>query len=109
MTFTPNTLALCFEKRSARFRPKKFEHDVPFKDDCPVATADAVCNLGGVGLVVHEQQLKFPDIVHEELLQAVRKKMAGLLVATITNLHRADQAMCTPTQMFRRLTDGIGV
>lgn len=44
-------------------------------------------NLGGVAFVVHQQEVDLTDVVHEELLQAIGKKVASLLVATITDLH----------------------
>ena len=45
-----------------------------------------MCDLSSVALVVHQEELEFPDVGDKELLEPVGKAMAGLLVATITNL-----------------------
>ena len=47
-----------------------------------------MCDLGSVALVVHEEKVEFPYVADQELLEAVGKKVTGLLVATITNLHK---------------------
>ena len=77
---------------------------IPLKNECPVAAADVVCDLGREAFVVHEEKVNFPDVAEQELLQAIRKKVAGLescqlslresqgfsyshlLVAAVTNL-----------------------
>ena len=38
--------------------------------------------------VVHQEKVNFPDVADQELLEAVGKKVTGLLVATITNLRK---------------------
>ena len=45
-------------------------------------------NLRSESLVVHQQKIQLPDVADQELLEAVGKKVTGLLVATITNLHK---------------------
>lgn len=37
-----------------------------------------MCDFGGEGLVVHQQEVKLPDVVDNELLEAVGKEVAGL-------------------------------
>ena len=51
---------------------------LPLQDECPVAAAHVVRNLRRVGFVVHEEKVNFPDVVHQELLKAIGKEMAGL-------------------------------
>lgn len=36
--------------------------------------------------IVHHQQFKLLDIMHNELLESIRKIVTGLLVSTITNV-----------------------
>ena len=43
-----------------------------------VAAADVVRDLGRKAFVVHEEKVNFPDVVHQELLKAIGKEMAGL-------------------------------
>jgi hypothetical protein len=43
-------------------------------------------NLGGEGLVVHQQEVQLVNIMNEELFQSVGQKMTCLLVAAIPNL-----------------------
>lgn len=43
-------------------------------------------NLGREALVVQEQKVKLPDVVDEELLETTGEEVAGLLVATVTDL-----------------------
>ena len=45
-------------------------------------------DLGRKAFVVHEEKVNFPDVADQELLEAVGKKVTGLLVATITNLRK---------------------
>jgi len=42
------------------------------------SAANVVSDLSSVGFVVHEEEVKFADVVHEELLEAIRKEMACL-------------------------------
>ena len=51
-----------------------------------------MCDLGRVALVVHQEQLEFPDVGDKELLETVREAVAGLLVATVADLRRAKSA-----------------
>ena len=53
-----------------------------------VAAADVVCNFGSEAFVVHQEKVNFPGVADQELLEAVGKKVTGLLVATITNLRK---------------------
>ena len=45
----------------------------PFQNNDAVSTADVVCDLRSVAFVVHEKQLKFSHVIHQELLQTIRK------------------------------------
>lgn len=54
---------------------------------------DSICHpmyegysLGGVGLVVHEEEIQVADVVDEEGLVAGRHHVAGLAVVTISDL-----------------------
>ncbi len=51
---------------------------VPLEYECPVAAADVVCDLRREAFVVHEEKVNFPDVVNQELLQAIREEMTGL-------------------------------
>ena len=42
--------------------------------------------LGGVGLVVHEEEVEVAGVVNEESLVAGGHHVAGLLVGTVANL-----------------------
>ena len=55
---------------------------VPLENDDTVATADVVCNLGRVAFVVHEEEVKFPHVADQKLLEAVREEVAGLKSAS---------------------------
>jgi hypothetical protein len=59
---------------------------VPLQDDHSVSTAHVVCDLRGVAFIVHKEQLEFPDIIHQKLLEAIGKKVARLLVTAIPDL-----------------------
>ena len=61
---------------------------VPLENDDTVAAADVVCNFGSEAFVVHQEKVNFPGVADQELLEAVGKKVTGLLVATITNLRK---------------------
>ena len=61
---------------------------IPLKDLDTVAAADVVCNFGSEAFVVHQEKVNFPGVADQELLEAVGKKVTGLLVATITNLRK---------------------
>jgi hypothetical protein len=52
--------------------------DAPLQDDSPVTAAHVVRDLGGVFAVVHQQQVNFPDVVDQELLQTTGKKVSRL-------------------------------
>lgn len=47
---------------------------------------DGVANLGGVGPVVHQEEVDVVGVLDEESLVAGRHHVAGLLVGTIANL-----------------------
>lgn len=49
--------------------------------------------LGGVGAVVHEEQLKVLDVADEESLVAGGHHVAGLLVGTVADLLYACQSL----------------
>jgi len=51
----------------------------------PLAGGDTVGDLGGVGLVVHEQEVDLVGVVDEELAQPARHQVSGLLVASVTD------------------------
>ena len=77
VTFTPRTLALSQQDVSA-VRQDWEETQVPLEDECPVAAADVVRNLGREAFVVHQQKVNFPHIADKELLEPVREEVAGL-------------------------------
>ena len=76
VTFTPRTFALQDVHQHLRGEPAAC--NVPLKNECPVAAADVVRDLGRKAFVVHEEKVNFPDVVHQELLKAIGKEMAGL-------------------------------
>lgn len=51
---------------------------IPLEDGGAVSAADVVCDLSSEGLVVHQEDIEFPDVVDEELLETVREEVAGL-------------------------------
>ena len=51
---------------------------VPLKNLDAVSAAYVVGNLCREAFVVHEEKVNFPDVADQELLQAIRKKVAGL-------------------------------
>ena len=59
-----------------------------------VAAADVVCNFGSEAFVVHQEKVNFPGVADQELLEAVGKKVTGLLVATIANLRKIIEKLC---------------
>lgn len=59
---------------------------IPLEDLDTVAAADVVGDFGGEAFVVHQEKVNFPNVADQELLEAVREEMTGLLVATITDL-----------------------
>ena len=60
--------------------------NVPLEDGDAVAAADVVRDFGSEGLVVHKEKINFPDVVHQEFLEAIGEEMACLFVATVTDL-----------------------
>ena len=52
--------------------------DGPLENKDTVAAADIVGNLCRKAFVVHEEEVEFPDIADEELLEAIRKEMSCL-------------------------------
>lgn len=52
----------------------------------------SVILLGGVGAVVHEEELKVLDVVDEESLVAGGHHVAGLLVGTVADLLSSQSA-----------------
>lgn len=52
--------------------------NMPLENHCPVAAADVVCDLCGVGCVVHQQKVHFSDVFDEELFVTAGKKVACL-------------------------------
>lgn len=77
VTLTLNTLALQTVHRTILIW-KAGNENIPLKDCCAVTAADVVRNLCREAFVVHQEQVNFPHVADEELLQAVRKKMPGL-------------------------------
>ena len=67
---------------------------IPLKDLDTVAAADVVCNFGSEAFVVHQEKVNFPGVADQELLEAVGKKVTGLLVATIANLRKIIEKLC---------------
>ena len=43
-------------------------------------------DFGSEGLVEHKEKINFPDVVHQEFLEAIGEEMACLFVATVTDL-----------------------
>jgi len=81
---------------------------------------NGVGDLGGEGLVVHEEEVDIADVVDEEGLVAGWHHVAGLLVGSETNLNRAMSALSlnitTPIVfpnnqllMASKRTDGITI
>ena len=62
------------------------QETIPLENGDAVAAADVVCDLSSVALVVHQEELKFPDVGNEELFETIGEKVTCLLVASITNL-----------------------
>lgn len=52
--------------------------DPPFQNNSPVAAAHVVSDLGSVFAIVHQQQVDLPDVVDQELLQTIGKKVPCL-------------------------------
>lgn len=52
--------------------------------------------LGSVGLVVHEKKVQVTDVVDKESLVSGRHHVAGLPVATVTNLHASMSSVTHP-------------
>ena len=65
---------------------------------CYLALLDGnvVCDLGGVGLVMHEQNLQLGSVVHNELLEAGGKNELGLLVGSVTDVSHRCVALEAP-------------
>jgi hypothetical protein len=65
---------------------------------CYLALLDGnvVCDLGRVGLVVHEQNLQLGSVVHNELLEARGKNELGLLVGSVTDVSHRCVALEAP-------------
>ena len=55
-----------------------------------------VCNLGGVGLVVHEKNLQLGSVVDDELLEARGQDEPGLLVGPVTDVGHRRVALEAP-------------
>ena len=53
-----------------------------------------MCNFGSEAFVVHQEKVNFPGVADQELLEAVGKKVTGLLVATIANLRKIIEKLC---------------
>ena len=51
----------------------------PVENDGTVSAADVVGDLCREAFVVHEENVDFSDIVHEELLKTVGKKVTSLM------------------------------
>jgi hypothetical protein len=65
---------------------------------CYLALLDGnvVCDLGRVGLVVHEKNLQLGSVVHNELLEARGKHKLGLLVGSVTDVSHRRVALEAP-------------
>ena len=55
-----------------------------------------MCNLGGVGLVVHEKNLQLGSVVDDELLEARGQDEPGLLVGPVTDVGHRRVALEAP-------------
>ena len=55
-----------------------------------------MCDLGRVGLVMHEQNLQLGSVVHNELLEAGGKNELGLLVGSVTDVSHRCVALEAP-------------
>lgn len=58
-----------------------------------LARRHVVGDLGSIGAVLHHQHLELLHVGHEELLEAVGHKMAGLLVGAIANVGHGNLAL----------------
>ena len=58
-----------------------------------VAAADVVCNFGSEAFVVHQEKVNFPGVADQELLEAVGKKVTGLLVAAVADLRFVERSV----------------
>ena len=88
-------LTICAKKRA--IKNTKMQHTPPQtpgilqtgKTHLALLGGHVVCNLGRVGLVVHEQNLQLGSVVDNELLEARGKNELGLLVGAVTDVgHR---------------------
>jgi len=76
VTLTPNALAL--QDR------KTYEIDIhqakisPVENNSAVSAADIVCDLSSEGLIVHEENIDFTGVFHEEFLESIREKVSCL-------------------------------
>jgi hypothetical protein len=61
----------------------------PLKDGNPVLAAYTVRNLRRKALVVHQQELEITDIVYQQLLEPIGKKVTSLLVRAVPDLWHA--------------------
>jgi hypothetical protein len=59
---------------------------LPLKNGNAVLAADTMRNLRREALVVHQQELELANVVDNELLEPIGKKVASLLVRAVPNL-----------------------
>ena len=50
----------------------------PVDDGSAISAANIVCDLSGETLVVHEENIDFSRVFHEEFLKTTREKVASL-------------------------------
>jgi hypothetical protein len=65
---------------------KQVIKDIPGQDLDALPTADVVGDLGSKAFVVHQQKVNLPNVVDEQLLQAVGENVPCLFVASVANL-----------------------
>ena len=57
-----------------------------FHDGLALLGRHVVCHLGAVLAVVHHQQFKISNVVHDNLVESIGQEVPSLLVGTITNV-----------------------
>jgi len=67
-----------------------------FDDLEPLLRAHVVGDLGGKGLVVHEQEIHIVNVVDKERLVAGRHHMSGLLIRTVSNFRHGSLPLEPP-------------
>jgi len=76
VTLTPNTLALQ-ERKTCEIDLHEAKIS-PIENSSTVSAAHIVRDLSSEGLVVHEENIDFAGVFHEEFLESAREKMSSL-------------------------------